>query len=415
MLKATNYEAMRNISILFIVFFTIHSLFGQDINIGYKDSLHSTILQENRPLSIYLPPSYFTEPKQNYPVLYILDGEYNFRYVAGILELQAGIAENIPEMILVAISGKGSKKYKENCKPFIQDVEDSGNADEVLNFIEKELIPYIDSKYRTYDYRILSGHSIGGLFIINAALKKPTLFQSYIAISPALWWEENAINTVAKNTYEKKSATKANVYVSLANEKGMGVEKFLKLVGPEFKFKEFDNENHNSVGAPTYEWALKDIFEIWKVDKTYFDSSEELKEYNQKVVTHYNYQIPIADGVLYNTVIYILKDKAKELEKVKTIIDNSYPNSKPYLISLLASNLIKSEKYEQARIILENGLIENPNSFELYEKLAEVDLKQDKIQQFKEDFHKAINLAKAQKVRQWRIDEIKDLSEMSNQ
>ena len=397
-----------------MIFSTINVSFSQEINIGYRDSLQSTILQENRPLSIYLPPSYFSKPKQNYPVLYILDGEYNFRYVSGILELQGGIAENIPEMILVAISGKGSKDYTENCKPSIPGIQDSGNADQVLEFIEKELIPYINTKYRTLDYKILAGHSIGGLFIINAALKKPTLFNNYIAISPALWWEDNAINKVARNIYESKSSTKANVYVSLANEKGMGVEKFLKLVGPEFQFKQFENENHNSVGAPTYKWALKDIFKIWKVDKTYFDSSKEFEEYRDKVSSYYKLSLPVADGVLYNTVIYILKDKEEELAKVKEIADNSYPNSKPYLISLLASNYIKSKNYEQARKMIVKGLNENPDSFELYEKLAEVDLRQEDIKQFKEDFQKAISLAKAQKVRQWRIDEILDLSEVSN-
>ena len=406
---------MRSILIIiFIIFSTINVSFSQEINIGYKDSLQSTVLQENRPLSIYLPPSYFSKPRQNYPVLYILDGEYNFLYVSGILELQAGIAENIPEMILVAISGKGSKNYKENCKPYVQGIQDSGNADQVLKFIEKELTPYIDSKYRTLDYKILAGHSIGGLFIINAALKKPTLFNNYIAISPALWWEENAINTVAKNIYESKSSIKTNVYVSLANEKGMGVEKFLKLVGTEFQFKQFENENHNSVGVPTYEWALQDIFKMWKVNKTYFDSSKELKEYKDKVSSYYNLSLPVADGVLYNTVIYILKDKDEELAKVKAIIDESYPTSKPYLISLLASNYIKSKNYEQARKIIINGLNENPDSFELYEKLAEVDFRQEDMKQFKEDFQKAISLAKAQKVRKWRIDEIIDLSEISN-
>ena len=397
-----------------MIFSTINVSFCQEINIGYRDSLQSTILQENRPLSIYLPPSYFSKPKQNYPVLYILDGEYNFRYVSGILELQGGIAENIPEMILVAISGKGSKDYTENCKPSIPGIQDSGNADQVLEFIEKELIPYINTKYRTLDYKILAGHSIGGLFIINAALKKPTLFNNYIAISPALWWEDSAINKVARNIYESKSSTKANVYVSLANEKGMGVEKFLKLVGPEFQFKQFENENHNSVGAPTYKWALKDIFKIWKVDKTYFDSSKEFEEYRDKVSSYYKLSLPVADGVLYNTVIYILKDKEEELAKVKEIVDNSYPNSKPYLISLLASNYIKSKNYEQARKLIVKGLNENPDSFELYEKLAEVDLGQEDMKQFKEDFQKAISLAKAQKVRQWRIDEILDLSEVSN-
>ncbi|WP_010232610.1 tetratricopeptide repeat protein [Gillisia marina] len=195
----------------------------------------------------------------------------------------------------------------------------------------------------------------------------------------------------------------------------MGVDKFLKLVGPEFKFKQFKNENHNSVGGPTYDWALQDIFKIWKANKPFFDSSKELKEYKNKVHSYYKLSFPLADGVLYNTVIHILKDKDEELANVKALIDEFYPTSKSYLISLLASNYINSKNYDQAREIIIKELQENPNSFELYEKLAEVNSGREDMIQFKENLQKAIKLANAQKVRQWRIDEIIDLSEISKE
>jgi hypothetical protein len=202
-----------------------------------------------------------------------------------------------------------------------------------------------------------------------------------------------------------------DAYVSLANEKGMGVEEFLKLVGPEFKFKQFEKENHNSVGAPTYEWALQDIFKVWKNDKTYFDSAKELEEYENKNSSFYNIPLPVADGVLYNTIIYVLKDKPKELEKVKNIITNKYPNSAAYLTTLLATNNIKEHNYKEAKNIILESLNGHPESFELYEKLAEINLSQDNTEKFKEKIQKALSLAKKQGVRQWRIEEIKDIME----
>ncbi len=185
---------MKQLFTLFIVLLTGTLCFGQDINIGIRDSVFSKILNEERELSIYLPPSYHSSPNQEYPVLYILDGDYNFQYVAGLLELEGGISERIPEMILVAISGKGSETYGKNCKPNIEGLEDKGNADEVADFIAQELIPFINSRYKTDGFEILSGHSLGGIFVINTALNHPKLFDRYIAISPALWWSENAIN-----------------------------------------------------------------------------------------------------------------------------------------------------------------------------------------------------------------------------
>lgn len=401
----------KGLLIIILLISSIPALFGQKINIGVRDTIYSNTLKENRPVSIYFPPSYYYKTNQHYPVLYILDGEYNFQYVAGILELQGGISESIPEMILVGISGKGSSTYQRNCKPVIAGIKDSGNADEVLDFIEQELIPYMDKNYKTLDFKILAGHSVGGIFTVNAALKRPDLFDHYIAISPALWWEENAINRVAEENYKSQHSKARDVYVSLADEKRMGVKEFLKLVGPEYKFKQFENENHNSVGAPTYKWALRDIFKNWKFDKKYFDSSKELADYQKEISSSFSIPLPLAESNLYNTVVYILKDKPEELQKIKAIIHNYYPNSETYLSTLLATIAIDNNNYEKATSIINDGLKKHPDSFELYEKLAEVHFKEKKIQASQEEINKAIYLANKQSLRQWRINQLQDLKD----
>ncbi|MFD1094697.1 alpha/beta hydrolase-fold protein [Salegentibacter chungangensis] len=395
--------------VVFFILFSVSTSFGQQINIGIRDTVHSDILEDDRPLSIYLPPSYHYKPDQHYPVLYILDGDYNFRYVAGLLELQGGISENIPEMILVGISGKGSTTYKKNCKPTIPGVKDGGNADEVLSFIEQELMPYIEKHYKSLGFNVLAGHSVGGIFIVNAALKRPELFNKYIAISPALWWEENAMNKVAKETYTTKDSLNTEVYVSLANEKRMGVKEFLEVAGPEFKFRKFERENHNSVGAPTYKWALRDIFKEWKIEKPYFESAEELEKYISKNASAFDIPLPIAEAVLYNSVVYVLKDQPEELAKIKDLVSANYPNSEAFLASLFAANAIRDKNYDEAEAILKESLEEHPGSFELYEKLAEVHLKKEQIQTAQEEINKAIRLAEDQKLRLWRIEELRDL------
>ncbi|WP_189342872.1 alpha/beta hydrolase-fold protein [Ulvibacter litoralis] len=384
---------------------------AQDITIGSRVSITSEILKEERPLLIYLPPSYYSNKDQQYPVLYILDGDYNFQYVTGLIELQSNISENIPEMIVVGISGKGTKTYRKNCKPNIQGAKDIGNADETLQFIKSELTPYIHSNYKAADYKILAGHSIGGLFVINSALVQPDLFNHYIAISPALWWSDKAIQKRAKDIFKKNTSYSSDVYVSLADEKGMEVASFLKHTNDGFKFKQFEEENHNSVGEPTYKWALKAIFKTWKTEQPFFDSSESFITHYNKVKSHYNTTFNIPNGVLGYTH-YKLKSKEAEIKKIQEFVSESYPASLPYFNTLIAANYLEYKAYEKAETLLTETLKQYPNSFEVLQKLSEVNKELNKLPEAKTHIETAIRSAKEQQARQWQINELLEAKEM---
>jgi len=62
------------------------------------------------------------------------------------------------------------------------------SSKQFLGFIETELIPYIDKTYRTHPFRLLEGHSLGGLFTASTLLEKPEILQGFIIMSPAFWW-----------------------------------------------------------------------------------------------------------------------------------------------------------------------------------------------------------------------------------
>lgn len=449
---------MKNIFTLFLILFSFNS-FSQDISIGNRDSLNSNILNQEREFSVYLPPGYHSAPAQNYPVLYIVDGDYNFQYVAGLLELEGGISERIPEMILIAISGKDTETYRNNCRPNIEGIEDKGNADKMAQFIAEELIPYVNSNYNTNDFKILSGHSLGGLFSINTALQFPEMFDRYIAISPALWWGENAINQVAEEKTKARDFN-AKVYISLANEEGMGVDSFLgaatssilknnivtfgigalfvlfaiiwgikskkivlpillALVGigisaylyflyyPEndhFKFKQFAKENHNSVGEPTYRWALEDIFETWRVKEQYFSSSEELTAHYQKVKEKYGSSFNIPYTVLGNTD-YILQDNETERQALQTELKTNYPLAFETFTIYHAEKLLEKEPKKAGKLAKE-VLGTNPNSFDAQHVLAKVKLAENKKSQARALINKALETAKEQNTRQWKINEL---------
>lgn len=393
-----------------LLFIVMQNGFSQDISIGKKDKLYSEILQEDRELSVYFPPSYNTSVNQKYPVLYILDGDYNFQYVAGFLELQGAISEIIPEMILVAISGKGTNAYRKNCKPKIEGVEDSGNAEEMVNFIEKELIPYVNKTYKAADYKILGGHSVGGIFVVNTAINHPDLFNNYIAISPALWWGKNAMEDVMQKTWGKTKSTTANVYISLANEEGMGVTEFVKKIPETIKeknihFKQFPDEIHNSVGLPTYKWALDAIFKNWYVKEEYFGSAEALKNHYSEVQKQYGSIFNIPYTVVGNTH-YMLQKNDKERAKVQEALKELNPNAFVLFNTYRAGKLVADKKYEEAEQLLKDALAINPNNFDGYNVLAKIKMANGNTAQANETIDKALSIANQQQARQWQINEL---------
>ena len=105
---------MKFIKVLFTSFFVIcllsvgHSQAqNNNIVIGTIDTLHSSILNENRPIWVHVPgssPNNIYSPTR-YPVIYLLDGDAHFDYVVGMMHQLSQINGNMicPEMIVVGI------------------------------------------------------------------------------------------------------------------------------------------------------------------------------------------------------------------------------------------------------------------------------------------------------------------------
>lgn len=170
------------------------------IVIGESARVWSETLQEERRLLIQLPPHY-AQTGRSYPVLYLLDAESQFQHSASILQFLAD-AERMPEVIVVGIT---NTQRVRDLTPVTRDPEllaedrgEMGGAEPFLKFLVDELAPWVNTRYRTQPYNILVGHSLGGLFAVQALLTRPEAFQAYIAISPSLWWDKRAMVARAK-------------------------------------------------------------------------------------------------------------------------------------------------------------------------------------------------------------------------
>src|SRR5665647_282520 len=192
--------------------------------IGFEKSLPSTILGEQRKVWIHIPNSNGGNDntgKGRYPVIYLLDGDANFNTVVSITEFMSN-AGLCPPMIVVGILHPA----RMTDLTFGTDKETPGivgNGEKFMQYVEKELMPYIESNYPTAPYKIFIGHSVGGLTVVNTLIHHPDLFNAYVSLDAALWWNDQQIVKEAKMTLASTNYKGITLFMALANrmERGM--------------------------------------------------------------------------------------------------------------------------------------------------------------------------------------------------
>lgn len=246
---------------------------GEPVVIGEKLEIRSDILKQLRPLIIAKPAGYeqSTEP---YPVLYLLDGDQHFHHTTGITGFLAE-SGRIPGLLVVAIPNTNRNRdltppsQAENDLRFFPD---NGGADAFLRFIGDELIPYVDKNYRTRPYRILAGHSFGGLFAIHALISRPDLFRAYIAMDPSLQWNSQAILSKAQAFLATTPELNVDLYLAAADEAVANLSGIHRLCaaleekapsGFRWRFKLMAGQTHPSVPHLGTYLALDTIFDGW--------------------------------------------------------------------------------------------------------------------------------------------------------
>lgn len=162
---------------------------------GILDSLHSSILDQERLIEVFVPAAYKPGSTEKYDVLYVLDGgNWNTGQVNRIRRFLED-EQYMPPTIVVSVMG--IDRNKDLTPTHVANPETSGGAANFLAFIRDELIPYINKKYPSNGDNTLWGHSYGGLFVVNALLQSPATFKSYIAADPSLWWDNEYIQKIA--------------------------------------------------------------------------------------------------------------------------------------------------------------------------------------------------------------------------
>jgi predicted alpha/beta superfamily hydrolase len=268
---------------------------GNQLVIGKTDSIQSNLLKEKRHFYVHVPTSAAGKKAVNkrYPVVYLFDADAQFATATSMMQyLSTNYNTVCPEMIVVGILHSDRRKdltptHVRADPPFgaAGSSETSGGGEPFITFIEKELIPYIDKKYPTQPYKMLIGHSLGGLAVMQIFVHHTHLFNSYICIDPSMWWDNQTLLKETKLALEKRDFKAKTLYLGIAHtaDKNMGINSVLidttkntihmrsiltlqryfesnKQNGLKYQGKYYKDDSHMSVPLITEYDALHFIF-----------------------------------------------------------------------------------------------------------------------------------------------------------
>lgn len=350
---------------LFLVHFLLYAQ-QQSVIIGTQISIPSQILGEDRVLAIATPENYH-KGKEKYPVLYLLDAEWHFHYVAGLVKQLSNSGDILPMIVVGIVNTNRNRDLTPAGKN--DNLEKWGGAKPFLDFIKNELQPYIQENYRTQPYKILAGHSFGGLFSVYAMMEQPNLFQSYIALSPSLGRNNEQQLEVAKTFFERDDNLPKDLFVAVGNEGGftyLGAEKLTDLVAKNargkfrYQFQHLDKEDHTSITITGFLHGLRYIFagvnpekrpeldDIFLIER-HFDDLTTRFGYDFRVPAYY-YQKFVAEQIGLRELDYALFILKKYAEK--------YPEAIKMLqgyadVHLLMGNFSEAKKYYQQLVKLD--------------------------------------------------------------
>jgi predicted alpha/beta superfamily hydrolase len=252
--------------------------------IGKKEQLYSSVLQESREYWIHLPSGYDDNQHKDerYPVIYLLDGEQNFIPMVGIHAfLNRGPRARFPKVIVVGICNTDrTRDFTPTPSVSVKGqatMENSGGGEKFIAFLQQELIPHVESRYRTGEKRVLIGHSFGGLLTMHILLHHSALFTDYLALDPSFWWDDQHLLKESDRLLSNLKLNGVKLYLGRAakdHSRGSLRKEDAKELLPDFRdilakhkqsglqweYRDFEGETHGSLFLSGTHYGLRYLF-----------------------------------------------------------------------------------------------------------------------------------------------------------
>lgn len=236
-------------------------------------TLKSSNTGRNYDLYIRFPAEYAQHPTEKYPVLYVLDGQWDLKLLDSIY---GGLFYDgfVPEMIIVGVTYSGDNPDYESLRAIDYTLtagpSPSGDAPKFLAFLKEELIPFIEENYRVESSeRMLMGHSFGGLFTLYALFTEPELFNGYVAASPAVSYGERVAFELEAEYAGGHPDLPVRLFLSVGDEEPLfrPVKEFMQIMsereyeGLQMETRVIEGERHAGNKPEAFNRGLRFIFQ----------------------------------------------------------------------------------------------------------------------------------------------------------
>ena len=273
--------------------------------------IESKVLGEARVARVRLPEGY-EGAGGRYPVIYVLDGPEHLDHTSATAAYLArqGV---MPQVIVVSVLNVDRNRDFTPSRGGLgpRPMPTSGGADRFLGFLREELVPAVNGNFRTERFRVLSGHSLGGLFALHVLASAPDAFDAYLAASPSADWDDGLVVKELARRLQGPARLDRSLYVSLGDEKELapGFERLGTALGsaspPGFRWRaaRFPEDGHGLVPLPTTVQGLRFTFDGYlpPLDPDtgrYAGSLEDLEAHYRALSTRLGYQVLPPEGLV---------------------------------------------------------------------------------------------------------------------
>jgi predicted alpha/beta superfamily hydrolase len=323
---------------------------GRTIAIGERYEIRSEAIGETRGYFVHRPANYDLSAAR-YPLLIVLDAEWDFQHASTTVDFLAD-ENRIPAMLVVGIPNTDRNRDLIPRGPAAAgeagaDVAENG-AENFLKFITAELIPKLDRDFRTQPYRVLAGHSNGGLFGLYALLGAPGVFKGYVLASPTLGDGDPELLSTAGSALEARQDVAASVFLTLADETDLlsgswDLSSTLQRQAERdshwsFAFRQYPDETHGTILLRSLYDGLNFVFEGWEEPDAFAlyerGGIAAIEEHYAALSARFGFDVPAPAGVLLAPVFSLYgQQRIEESERVILSTLEKYPNDTNTLLT----------------------------------------------------------------------------------
>jgi len=306
---------------------------GEEItyDAGYRYSLNSNVLSEQRELLIHLPAGY-DESDKKYPVIYLLDGNGHFRHATtSITYLQSN--NLMPEAIIIGITNQPGKRNR--------DLGEGSNK--FWSYIQSEVVSVVEKKYRTSGHKTIFGHSMAGAFVMEGLLNDHIWFDSYIAASPGMEMElfDKYAEYFSNKNKQLNNIQDQSFFFSMADIPAEGKENvdiatkldlLLKRIAPDklnWGYRFFPQQVHMTTPSLTFYEGITQTFFDYQApaisnhqEYTKFGGMKGIEQYYQKLATKYQIKPGIPEQT-FRRLGNVLFDDGHKDEAIEILVTNT--------------------------------------------------------------------------------------------